>query len=94
MLIQQETHENSGSFYIDDAGKRMAELTYNIIPGNTLNINHTEVNDKLQGKNLGYEMVEKVVEYARENKMKVYPACSFAAKVFEEQPAFNDVLKK
>ena len=94
MLIQQETSENAGSFYIDEAGERIAEITYNVRPDNTLNINHTEVDEKLQGKNIGFELVEKVVEYAREKQMKVYPSCSFAAKVFVKHPSFNDVLKK
>lgn len=94
MLIQQEANDETGSFYIDESGKRVAELTYTIKTNSTLVIQHTEVDGTLQGKNIGYELVEKAVAFAREQQLKIFPACSFAAQLFKKQTEFSDVLNQ
>jgi hypothetical protein len=55
-------------------------------------IEHTEVEGTFQGKGIGKELVEKGVEFARENKLKILPLCPFAKKLFDETPDYADVL--
>jgi len=57
-------------------------------------INHTEVADQYQGHGVGKKMVEKAVEFARENNCTIYPLCSFAQDIFDKNPSYDDVIKR
>jgi uncharacterized protein len=91
MEIQRDEHGRKGAFYIDEDGEWIAELTY-VRSDDTLTIDHTEVAEKLRGEGIGEDMVRAAVEYARENGLKIKPACPYARKVIEETPEFKDVL--
>lgn len=91
MQIQRDEHGRKGAFYIEENGERIAELSY-IKNKGTMTIDHTEVNAKLRGEGIGEDMVRAGVEYARENHLKIKPACPYARKVIERTPEFQDVL--
>jgi predicted GNAT family acetyltransferase len=57
-------------------------------------IEHTEVDDKLRGKNVGNQLVQYMVDYARTNNIKVIPLCPFTHSVFKKKPEYADVLFK
>ncbi|RYZ20550.1 MAG: N-acetyltransferase [Chitinophagaceae bacterium] len=94
MLIQHEEKENGGTFYIPEHGGNVAEMTYVRHDPKTMIIDHTEVDPKLRGKTIGYQLVESAVEYARAHKLKIRPVCVFARAVFDKKPEFGDVLKE
>jgi predicted GNAT family acetyltransferase len=94
MLVEQEENGTKGAFYVSDKGNRLAELSYSLTPGDILIINHTEVDESLKGKNVGYLMVSSAVAYAREKHLKIFPLCPFARSVFEKKKEeFADVIK-
>jgi len=49
-------------------------------------IEHTRVDEELQGGNIGYELVHKAVDYARMHRYTVIPLCQFAKAVMEKKP--------
>ena len=57
MEIKQEQNQSKGIFYVEEEGKRLAELQYSMANNNLLVINHMEVNEILQGKNVGKQLV-------------------------------------
>jgi uncharacterized protein len=91
MQIQRDEHGRKGAFYIEEEGEWIAELTY-FKTGDTMTIDHTEVDEKLREEGIGQDMVKAAVEYARENGLKIKAVCPFAKKVLEETPKFQDVL--
>lgn len=91
MNIENKEDKNEGTFYVEQNGEQVAELVYTKEKGRMV-INHTEVDESLRGKNVGFELVEKAVEYARQEHLKVIPLCEFADKVIQEHPEFQDVL--
>ena len=91
MQIQRDEHGRKGAFYIDEDGEWIAELTY-VRDDGTMTIDHTEVDEKLRGEGVGEDMVRAAVDYARENGLKIKPACPYARKVIEETPELRDVL--
>jgi predicted GNAT family acetyltransferase len=95
MLIQHEEKENGkGSFFIMENDKRLAEMTYTMANKNLLIIDHTEVDEVLKGKNIGFQLVRQGVEFARENHLKIFPLCPFAKSVFDKKmDEFGDVLR-
>ena len=94
MLIQQKQEGSKGSFYVEEGGVILAEMTYSMTGTELMIIDHTEVSDELRGKNVGYQLVKTAVEYARINHMKILPLCPFANAVFKKKGTeFGDVLR-
>lgn len=92
MNIQREEHGRKGAFFIDEDGEWIAELAYFKSGDNIITVDHTEVDPKLEGQNVGRELVAAVVDYARENGLKIKPACPYAKKVIDSTPEYQDVL--
>ncbi|HLP49538.1 MAG TPA: GNAT family N-acetyltransferase [Chitinophagales bacterium] len=92
MQIQLEQEGNKGAFYVEENGKRLAEMTFSKAGENLIIIDHTEVSDALRGTGAGKKLVTSAVEYAREHKVKILPLCPFAKSVFDKTPEFADVL--
>ena len=94
MLIQQKQDGTKGSFYVEENGVILAEMTYSMTGTTLMIIDHTEVSDELRGKNVGYQLVHTAVEDARTNHIKILPLCPFAKSVFDKKgAAFADVLR-
>ena len=93
MQIQLELNGHKGAFYIEQDGKRLAEMTITLTGPDGFIIDHTEVSDALRGTGAGKKLVTEAVNYARKNNMKIIPLCPFAKSVFDRTPEFADVLK-
>ena len=74
--------------------KRAGIMTYSIAGDNHIIIDHTEVNSEFKGKNVGKQMLYKIVEMARKNNKKITPLCPFAAAMFKKLTDIQDVLKQ
>ena len=94
MTIQQEDNSQNGSFYIEENGKRVAELAYTWRSDDLISIDHTEVDESLEGKGVGLALVEHVVSFARETGIRLRLYCPFAKTVFDRHKNFHDVLEK
>ena len=92
MKINREEHGKKGAFFIEENDEWVAEMTYVISGENEITIDHTEVDESLQEKGIGRDLVAEGVKYARENNLKIVPACPFVKKVINETPEFQDVL--
>ena len=91
MTILHREDKNEGVFYIEENGEALAEMVYKKEQGIMI-IQHTEVDDSLRGKNIGFQLVEQGVNYAREAQLKIVPLCTFAKKVIERNKQFADIL--
>ena len=94
MKIQHDEHGAKGAFYIEKDDEWIAELTYQRQGQRKLVIDHTEVDESLQGEGIGKDLVEAGVKFARENNFKIVATCPFAKKVIIETPEFQDVLSQ
>ena len=94
MEIQNKKVGNKGIFYIEQDKKIVAEMVYTMPAADKMIIEHTEVSEKLQGQNVGFQLVKNAVEFARANKIKIIPLCTFTNSVFKKRPEFADVLVK
>jgi predicted GNAT family acetyltransferase len=93
MKIQNKQSGKQGSFFIDEDGNMLAEMTYSLPANDVMIIDHTEVDESLRGKNVGSELVSEAVQFARAKNMKIVPQCSFARSVFQKTEDFRDVLE-
>ena len=92
MDITLELTGNKGAFFIEEKGKRIAEMTFSKAGDTRIIIDHTEVSDALRGKGAGKQLVSAAVDYARKNNIKIIPLCPFAKSVFDKVKEFQDVL--
>lgn len=92
MEINRNEEGNKGSFFIEENGKKLAEMTYSKAGDDKIIIDHTEVSEALKGTGAGKKMVEQAVNYARENDLKIIPLCPFAKAQFAKTPEYSDVL--
>lgn len=94
MTVQHKNTGTRGMFFVEYEDEVAAEMIYSMPSENTMMIEHTEVDEVLQGQNVGIELVHAGVEYARHHGLKVIVTCPFAKKVFEKKPEWGDVLEK
>jgi predicted GNAT family acetyltransferase len=93
MLIQHKQMGPKGIFFIPDEEEGLlAELVYAKKEPSTMIIEHTEVDDELKGQNIGYQLVQMAVEYAKSHQLKIIPLCPFAKAVIDKKPEFKEVL--
>lgn len=91
MNIEHEAQGHRGAFFITQAGKRLAELTYTVA-GTRVILDHTDVDDALRGTGAGKKLVAAAVDWARKEKRPLLALCPFARSVFDKTPEFRDVL--
>lgn len=85
--------------HVADSGRWLAlndevqigELIYQVENG-VMTISHAEVEPFYRGNKIAEELVLAAISQARENGLKVVPACSFAKTIFERYPDQGDVL--
>ncbi len=92
LTVQHQETNQKGSFYIEIANQRVAEMTYVWAGTDRIIIDHTEVADVLRGQNAGKKLVETAVNFARKKNIKIVPLCPFAKKVIDKTPEFQDIL--
>lgn len=83
---------HKGSFYYEENGIRLAEMTFTMAGDHHMIIDHTEVDDALRGKGAGKQLVKAAVEHARAKQLTITPLCPFARSVFSKIAEFQDVL--
>ncbi len=69
MELKNEFDGRKGAYYFDQDGQRMGESTYTMAGPDKLIIDHTEVDDSLQGTGKAAELVQAIVDHARENQL-------------------------
>lgn len=90
-----EIKQGNNVFYIGESeNNRIAEITYVYINPQAINVNHTFVDPSLRGEGVARKLMDKVVEYAKENNLKIKPTCSYAVKVFPRYPEYEDLIYK
>jgi len=92
MEIKHEEQAQKGSFYIQPAAKKNAEMSYVWAGTDKIIIDHTEVGDELKGQGAGKLLLAQMVSFARNKTVKILPVCPFAKAVMEKTPEYADVL--
>lgn len=90
--IKQIESGTRGYFGAFDGNKEAGRITYTFVGETRMILNHTEVNDTYRGQNIGKRILMEVVQFARNNKIKIIPLCPFAKSVFDKTKEIRDVL--
>ncbi len=90
-VIMHEPKGHKGAFVVSLDKARGAELTYSRA-GDLLILDHTWVDERLRGQNIGAKLVEAAVAFARAEQTRIMPLCPYARSVFARRPDLRDVL--
>ncbi|HCY75383.1 MAG TPA: GNAT family N-acetyltransferase [Ignavibacteriales bacterium] len=92
MEIKQIESVTKGYFAALDNETEAGRMSYTFAGETKMILDHTEVSDEYRGQNIGKRILMEVVNYARENKIKIIPLCPFAKSVFNKIEEIRDVL--
>ncbi len=66
-------------------------IEYEIV-NNLLYVNKAYTPEEFRGRGIATRIMKEVIEYARENNLKIVPICSFAQYFFQKYPEYRDIL--
>ncbi|WP_166171676.1 GNAT family N-acetyltransferase [Acinetobacter sp. SA01] len=93
MQFQHKDNGQQGEFFtLNDAGQRIAEISYVWRNENTIVADHTWVDDCLRGQGVARKLLDVLVEFAREKQLKIIPTCSYVEVMFKRDQSFADVV--
>lgn len=84
-------NETNRIYAKDESGKVIAEVTFPNISDQTVDINHTFVDDSLRGQGVAGDLLEAAASMLRQQHKKAYPTCSYAVKWFEKHIEYADI---
>lgn len=84
--------ENHRIYAADRTGRIMAEVTFPAVSADTVDINHTYVDESLRGRGTAGELMKAVAEKLRLEHKKTRASCPYAARWFEHHPEYADVF--
>lgn len=88
-----EIKRGKGKFYIgEDEHNYIAHITFKNGGNNIIIIDHTFTDPSLRGQGIAGKLMQKVIEMAREENLKVVPVCSYAVVYFKRHKEAVDVL--
>lgn len=94
MEITIKERDSKGFAMAREDDKRAGIMTYSVAGKDHIIIDHTEVEPEFKGKNIGKQLLYKIVEMAREKNLKITPLCPYANAMFKKLDDIQDVLKK
>lgn len=96
MEFRHREEESKGSYEFlnqeNDRKEIVAYVSYSKAGEDKIIIDHTDVKPAFKGQDLGRQLVYKMVDHAREKKLKVFPICPFTASIFQKDESIRDVL--
>jgi predicted GNAT family acetyltransferase len=90
--IAHEEKGHRGAFYVEQDGKRLAQMTYSRASATLVIIDHTEVDQSLGGQGVGRKLLDAAVQWARATRTRITATCPFAAAQFARDASIRDVL--
>jgi predicted GNAT family acetyltransferase len=90
----QLNNHNQGAFKVHGDVGQFGEMQVAINPKNII-VFHTEVSEAAEGKGFAKQLLNAMVEYARQHKLKVIALCPYTNAQFTKHPElYNDIWEK
>lgn len=90
MEFTLQTAGASGTYEYVQNGERLAEITWQVREG-VMHMDHTYVSGTLRGQGVAKKLLDRAVQYAKEQNYKMKAHCSYVVAAFEKSDAYNDV---
>ena len=84
MSLQHHDNGELGEFFLlDEQGKKIAKLTYFYETPDTINANHTFVDDSLRGQGVADNLYQALIHFIQAKKLTLHPTCSYIVRKWE-----------
>ena len=91
--MDSDVHHNAAASRFElTLGGQLALCSYHR-SGQVLVLHHTEVPPALQGQGVAARVVAAALDWARDQGLRVRPACSYVAVYMRRHPATQDLLE-
>ena len=70
-------NEEQGEFSYFEGEVKMGKLRYHYIKDDVIDVFTTKVDEAFQGKGIAGELYSAVIEFAKQNQLKIKPSCSY-----------------
>ncbi|MCS5421571.1 MULTISPECIES: GNAT family N-acetyltransferase [Psychrilyobacter] len=81
---------DKGKFLAMDGEVKVGSLGYEL-KDRVIYINSTYVDPEYRNRFLGKRLLDQCISYAREEKFKISPVCSYVVKIFKKTDKYDDV---
>lgn len=93
MEIKHTKNADGGEFAAFIDNEQAGLISYLNEAGGVMALEHTEVDDRFRGQAVGKNILLEIVEYARQNGLKIKPVCPFIVSMFKRYEDIRDVLQ-
>lgn len=91
--VEREELNGVHEFVLRIDGERFGFLEFTRPDTGVMRIEYVEVDPQLRGTGMGRQLVEKAVAFARENRLRVVPICSYARAVIQRDADLSNALR-
>ncbi|MEL0539046.1 GNAT family N-acetyltransferase [Staphylococcus debuckii] len=84
-----DLQKGENQFYIGDVNQPDAIIQFRKVNDQTIDIHYAAVSDTLGNQGMGTKLVEKVIDYANENGLKITCTSSYARNIINHFPEFQ-----
>jgi predicted GNAT family acetyltransferase len=93
LRVEPDEDGSRGRFkLLGGEGQLLGQMTFSRARDDLIIVDHTEVDDSLQGKGGGSRLFNAMVAWARDSGTQVMTTCPFTQAMFERNPDSRDVL--
>lgn len=93
MQIQHQYDTQQGGFFIEQHGRRVAELSYRTLNQHTLDVYRTFVDVNLRGQGIADKLYRALMVFVDQNGYQVRPSCHYIASKMQREKRVNAVEK-
>jgi len=80
-------------FFIgDNEAEPIAEITYKPKDAQTIIVDHMYVSEELRGQGIAGKLVEVIVNFARDEDLKIVPLCPYVKTKMENTEAYHNFI--
>ena len=88
-----EIKKGNNRFYIGESEDNdIARITWVNEENNVIAVDHTFVSPELRGQSIAGKLLQKVVDMARTENLKIRPVCSYAVAKLTRNDEYLDIL--
>lgn len=96
MNISVDHDETSGTLTlygsIPDLTGTAKVVLHRIAASSTYSADHTLVPESMAGRGVGTQLLESLIDYARDHQLHIVPVCSFVVHQANKHPDWSDVI--
>ncbi|KAA9331770.1 GNAT family N-acetyltransferase [Adhaeribacter soli] len=89
--ISFRNSEEDSQFQVHTQGSQ-GMIEYEKLGEKHLDLYHTEVDPELEGKGVARVLVQRALEYCRQQNYQVTPTCTYVAAYIKRHPEFQDLV--